>query len=370
MLSSRRNLVRLALLIGAVAILGGCAAAIVRVGAGAGAAALAGRAAMGTGSSGLAATARAGAGAGPAIGSSVRGSIGANSAAAISGVTGLEVALTKPEISFLRTVGVNPASAAAGEFVLGRALTESHLTSLLIQREGAYLARTPTGSRVYASIRDGHNVEAGWLRKVDQRTVVFNDGTRDLLLTQRDGNLLSHFSVRGGGTHPLSQTRLLDGGKRFQYWTWSPTHGRFVYTGYGLQVPGHPGALRVYSPEHRLAGTLLTESIRLAAPGSLPRATIVAALAIGAAAVPSLEAQFEQAPPTNPDALSCDQSSNPWSRARANDPEVVTCRRVIQLLLADDGERLQFSVTPVEGAVAGRTPSRSKDPMFYIRPKS
>ncbi len=359
---------------GAALLLDGCFAALIRLGAGAGGGALAGRALVGAESaSALAGSARAGTAVGRAAPGTARGGVGAGSPGAGDGAAAASARagrLTNAEISFLRSTGVDPASAAAADLILGRSLTESHLTSLLFQREAAYLSRMPSGTRLYASLREGNSVEAGWLRKVDERTVVFNDGTRDLLLTQRDRNVLTHSSLRDGVRQPLAQTKILNDGQRFEYWTWSPSHGRYVYTGYGLPIPSQPGALRVYSTDHQFAGTLFSNSIRSVEPTVLPRATIISAITVGAVAVAALDARFERAPPMAPDGKPCNQGDDIWSRSAATGPEVIECRRVTQLLLEADGERLQFRLTPVEGGLPGSSPTRGKDPMFYVQPRS
>lgn len=274
------------------------------------------------------------------------GALGAEDAAGLEIAGGRGLTATSGELSTLRRIGVEPESAFARSFLATRSFADAQMTSLVEIEERA-LTELTAGQRVYVAIEDASHTEAGWLRKEGRSTVYFNDGTQDLLRSERNGDTITHTSARNGSATPIARTKIARDGSRLEYSVWIPEKQAYASVAYGV-VSKSARTIDLFTEFHERLGTLKYSLITRLKPANLPRPTIPGGVDLNPAETLALVAQFS-ADATIPQDGKCVNES-----ARLTSD----CRTRVRSTLVIEHPPLRYTVIPY-GSADGPIPTKS-----------
>lgn len=325
-------------------VCGGCAGAILRVAAlGEMGAVTRGAAMVG----GEAAAARLALGRPAAF----RGTLAMDSSAASRIVAGQRIAATPGEISTMRSLGIEHTSEAGQAFLRNMVATDSQLSTLALS-DRTFAALRP-GQRLYTSITSKGQTRAGWVSKTKEHTVVFNDGRRDLIRSELNGEEVRHYSLRSG--RPELMGRTLRNGDGLSFDTWDVDAKMFRTTGYAEK--NVYGAWDFYTTDGYRTGTLVVQPVAVTGTSALPQSSI-APIAVGTGAVLALAARFS--PTTAPVNVDCRYISS-------GELQALECDRNLLRVLAEEGRRIGYTVVMVDESGRAIPTGPSKDPSFSVR---
>jgi len=259
------------------------------------------------------------------------------------------LAATPQELSTLRSMGLSESSAAGQAFLRSLVAVDSQMSTIVIW--DSRFAGIRTGQQAYTSVASGAEVRAGWVRRSDRHTWIFNDGRRDVLKSKAHGDAVHHYSMRSNGKELVGRTLRSDQGLSFD--AWDVTASRYRTTGYATRTAN--GGWELYSVDGSYSGTLSIESAALTDASRLSAAT--GALALGSAAVLALSARFS--PPARNMVVSCSYMS-------PSDPDALQCDKALLALLAKEAERIGYSVVLADAHGYEPKDGRIRDPSFSV----
>lgn len=265
-----------------------------------------------------------------------------------------QIAATPQEISMARAAGLDHLTPTGQVFLRQLTAVDSQMSTLVLADET--FAGMKAGQRVFTSVTSGAHTRTGWVRKLDNSTIVFNDGVRDLMRSEAKGAEVLHYSLRSGRPELLGRT--LKSGEGLSFDTWDSEMRRYVTSGYARK--GLNSAWEFYYVDGHKTGTLFANPIALTDASQLPASSIVVPSAIGAGAVMALGSRF---------VASNDEVSINCSYLTSADPQAVQCDRARLDAFAEQANRIGYTVVMADAA--GITPNTfpSRDPNYTIKAK-